>query len=94
MPDVSKPWYTFTCQKCGGAWCGLKTCHCTVCHQTFTTVTGFDRHRTGPAGDRRCITPEQAGLVLMGRDYPCWGIPGAERSPRDRRALAARRRSA
>lgn len=87
MPDISKPWYTFTC-RCGAAWCGLKTSHCSACHETFTSITSFDRHRTGGAGDRKCVAPTAAGLVKTGRDYPCWGIPGAETSPRDRRALA------
>lgn len=33
------------CPRCGGSWTGLAACHCSVCHQSFTGVSAFDRHR-------------------------------------------------
>ncbi|WP_442386149.1 FDXHR family putative zinc-binding protein [Mycobacterium sp.] len=59
---------------CGARWAGLKTCHCTACHCTFSTVTAFDRHRVGSHADstRRCVHPARAGLVEAGRRYRCW----------------------
>ena len=42
---------------CGRNWTGLAQAHCTVCHEHFGSVRGFDRHRsTG-----RCQDP--AGIV-------------------------------
>lgn len=70
------------CSRCQGVWGGLKAAHCTAdgCHQTFTTVSAFDKHRTGshPHDTRTCLPPEQVGLVDAGRTYPCWGFPGRD----------------
>lgn len=65
---------------CGARWGGLKTCHCTGCHQTFTAITAFDAHRTGshPDETRHCLQPGSVGLIDAGRGYPCWGAAGAE----------------
>lgn len=30
--------------------------HCAACHRSFTGMTAFDAHRTGPYTDRRCLT--------------------------------------
>ncbi len=59
---------------CGARWAGLKTCHCTACHSTFSTVTAFDKHRVGSHADdrRHCVDPARTGLIDAGRDYPCW----------------------
>jgi hypothetical protein len=40
---------------CGRTWTGLSQAHCSSgCHEHFSSVTGFDRHRaTG-----RCVPPE------------------------------------
>ncbi|WP_442407232.1 FDXHR family putative zinc-binding protein [Mycobacterium sp.] len=67
----------YSCNHCGGRWGGLKTCHCTVCHDTFTTVTGFDRHRAGSfePDERHCRHPSALGLVDAGRSCSCWGRP-------------------
>jgi hypothetical protein len=68
------------CPRCRNEWGGLKTAHCTVCHQTFTTVGAFDKHRDGSHADdtRHCVDPESVGLVNAGRAYPCWGFPGRD----------------
>jgi hypothetical protein len=62
------------CGKCDNRWHGYNTAHCGACHQTFTAVTAFDKHRTGShsRGTRRCLPPAEAGLVLSSRSYPCW----------------------
>lgn len=30
---------------CGAVWGGHSTCHCPTCHRTFSSISGFDRHR-------------------------------------------------
>lgn len=69
-----------TCRSCGKGWGGLKTAHCLNCHHTFTTVSAFDKHRTGGhANDtRHCVDPELVGLVSADRAYQCWGWPREE----------------
>jgi hypothetical protein len=63
--------------KCGAHWGGSKTCHCTVCHRSFTVVRAFDAHRRGSyePDRRRCVDPATVGLIDAGRAYPCWGYP-------------------
>lgn len=31
--------------------------HCGACHRDFMGLTAFDKHRTGPHDDRRCVDP-------------------------------------
>lgn len=66
------------CPRCKSRWGGLKTAHCTACHQTFTTVPTFDKHRTGSHHNntRHCLPPAEVGLVDAGRTYPCWAQAG------------------
>ncbi|TDH48865.1 hypothetical protein E2F47_22125 [Mycobacterium eburneum] len=65
------------CAKCRQRWGGLNTSHCSACHQTFTGLTAFDKHRDGnhAHGTRHCVAPQSVGLVDAGRGYPCWGHP-------------------
>lgn len=83
------------CPRCQGRWSGLNTSHCTSCHQTFTGIAAFDRHRTGshsesgekfidkatgePRGPRRCLPPTEVDLVDAQRAYPCWGSADGDR---------------
>lgn len=71
---------TGTCVQCRAHWGGLKTAHCSECHQTFTAITAFDKHRTGshPLSTRHCLDPATIGLIDAGRAYPCWGAPGRD----------------
>jgi hypothetical protein len=56
--------------RCGTRWAGSNTAHCGACHDTFSGVSTFDRHRR----DGRCIAPYHVGLSLLdGRAYDCWG---------------------
>lgn len=43
--------------------------HCRVCHETFTTVGNFDRHRRATG----CVVPALAGLVADARGL--WHLP-------------------
>jgi hypothetical protein len=68
------------CKACPATWTGLGIAHCASCHETFTTVSNFDRHRAGSrvrglvAGE--CNAPDDAGLVLNERGQ--WAMPGRE----------------
>lgn len=57
---------------CGAQWGGSRTCHCSSCHLTFTSLSGFDQHRPGA-----CLPPEQVGLVVLrtSGNQDLWGIP-------------------
>ncbi len=59
------------CGRCESRWAGNSTCHCGGgCHQTFSGVTTFDRHRR----NGQCLDPASVGLTLQpGRAYECWG---------------------
>lgn len=49
------------CPQCDARWTGDDVCHCAACHMTFTTLRGFDAHRTGSFEPmrRRCRTENQ-----------------------------------
>jgi len=50
-----------------------------MCHQTFSSLSAFDKHRDGShsQGTRHCRPPADVGLVDAGRAYPCWALPGS-----------------
>ena len=64
---------------------GLATCHCASCHQTFTSITAFDKHQklTGEWGKVECLEPETMRkrngdpVLIPYREtpggYPIWG---------------------
>lgn len=39
---------------CGRTWTGLSQAHCTICHEHFSTVANFDRHKPSRSG---CMNP-------------------------------------
>lgn len=47
----------FTCGGCTNKWTAGGACHCSGCHQTFSVLSIFDKHRTGNLDHRRCLTP-------------------------------------
>ncbi len=58
------------CNACQNRWGGIATYHCRACHQTFTSITSFDKHQR--AG--RCEHPAAAGLTASTRaGYTAWG---------------------
>lgn len=58
------------CGGCAATWTGLKVCHCAGCHETFSVVSWFDRHRVRG----KCINParvlvsEEDGRPAMKKD--------------------------
>ena len=65
------------CGRCGAGWGGLRTAHCTACHETFVSGDAFDVHRQGShVRGRFCVAPGSVGLVDVGRAYVCWGFAG------------------
>lgn len=68
MADTKLP-YSDT--RCGACWSGLAACHCVGCHQTFTSISGFDAHRTGDT----CRNPAEVGMTRSGRTDHAWTFP-------------------
>ncbi len=58
--------------KCGKSWTGESRCHCASCHQTFSNVTHFDKHRKS----YKCVDPQSVGLELNERNI--WTRPGTK----------------
>lgn len=48
-----------TCGGCDTTWTGVHRAHCSACHRTFNSPTGFDRHRRGG----HCADPAELGLT-------------------------------
>lgn len=44
--------------ECGAGWSGLAMCHCSLCHETFSGVTTFDRHIRGSSNTYHVHPPE------------------------------------
>lgn len=53
------PTAPFQCKDCGRQWTGQEVCHCTACHETFSTEDNFDGHRK----HGRCAKPRK---VIVG----------------------------
>lgn len=49
---------TYSCGGCDTRWPGISRCHCSGCHQTFSGLELFDKHRRERHGDGYCIPPE------------------------------------
>ena len=71
------------CGTCNYWWTGLRACHCSGCHRTFTGLTAFDMHREGDhaKGTRHCVNPASVGLVPANRPWQGWGQPGTYDGP-------------
>lgn len=82
--DDDRPPSWCHCHTCGRDYNGSQSSggHCTVCHRSFTSQTGADRHRTGSyAGGRRCKTDQElldAGWSTTGPDDNQWRMKGAD----------------
>ncbi|MCX5202440.1 hypothetical protein OG897_13405 [Streptomyces sp. NBC_00237] len=58
---------------CGKWWSGAERSHASCCHETFSSLTAFERHRRG----MRCNDPASVGLVARQKPYgTLWGLPG------------------
>lgn len=68
---------------CGRTWhqAGNWTSHCGGCHETFASLSLFDRHRVGDHGaDRRCLNPAEmtdSGAPLAQDEHGTWYSPAA-----------------
>jgi hypothetical protein len=83
---VNRPSSAIACARCDNWWTGLRACHCSACHRTFTGLEAFDKHRSGShaAGTRHCVDPAGVGLVPANKPWPDgWGYPGTWRGPDD-----------
>lgn len=59
-----------SCGRCDARWSGTNVAHCSLCHTTFRSPSGFDRHRRGDL----CITPETLDFVATERHgLTLWG---------------------
>lgn len=47
------------CARCPARWGGYNTSHCGACHETFSTVGNFEKHRVRG----QCVDPSSVGLV-------------------------------
>lgn len=48
--------------------------HCGACHLNFASLTGFDRHRPGPARGR-CLDPSELTAKGWSHDGRRWHTP-------------------
>jgi hypothetical protein len=57
------------------AWSGLAAAHC-ACRETFTSTSGFDRHRrNGRCLDPKTLKHRDGAPVLVEVDKPNWSPP-------------------
>lgn len=54
----------------GCTWTGTNRCHCSGCHQTFSTIGNFDAHHKG----NQCLAPNELGLEKS--ESGVWVRPG------------------
>lgn len=40
-------------------------CRCAACNLTFRSVTGFERHRSGPETSRQCMTVAELAAAAL-----------------------------
>lgn len=61
-----------SCGRCTAQWTGTSACHCSGCHQTFTCLSAFDRHRLR----NQCEDPPTRNLARVHkRHWSGWGRP-------------------
>lgn len=61
---------------CKAYWVGKTSCHCSQCHVTFGSISGFDKHLT----EKGHVSPESIGLVPVPDSigHPVWRHPAPE----------------
>lgn len=69
----------YSCSGCDNKWGGLAQAHCSVCHELFSGVTAFDRHRSrGHCLDPRKMKNTDDELIFELRTNgvaPVWAFP-------------------
>lgn len=57
---------------CDAVFGGALACHCSACHRTFTSPSGFTAHRK----NGECVDPQDLGMVKADRKWDGWQMPG------------------
>lgn len=57
-----------TCGGCPKTWTGLTIAHCGACHETFSSITHFDAHRSQYGQRGRCLDPKGLTRTRRGED--------------------------
>ena len=52
---------SYPCLGCGKVWTGARRCHCATCHENFSSISTFDRHRV----NGYCRNPIARGLIRV-----------------------------
>lgn len=56
MAERTPTW--ITCSGCAARWTAPSACHCSGCHETFSGIALFDRHRSTAGGEHgSCLPP-------------------------------------
>jgi hypothetical protein len=74
-----------TCPRCHTTWTGTRACHCGACHQTFSGLEYFDRHRNHDGPHGRCQDPADLDGIEFRNDM--WR--GPEINPEQRARVRA-----
>lgn len=69
----------FSCSGCSNKWGGMAQAHCASCHELFSGVTAFDRHRS----KGKCLAPgsmvntegEKVLELRTNGASPVWAFP-------------------
>lgn len=72
---------SYGCGGCDNRWRGLSRAHCAACHRTWSTVSGFDKHRRDVNGKGTCLDPAamrtKAGEPIFRQDeLGVWKLAG------------------
>lgn len=89
--DLYDPAVDCVCQVCGAQFNGSDSSggHCKGgtfggCCQSFRSMSGFDKHRTGrfEPNTRRCLTPDEMTAKGWARDeHGAWRLPAPATNP-------------
>jgi hypothetical protein len=55
------------CVVCRDRWVSKKWCHCTGCHRTFSSISGFERHQRLEKGSCNvvCLDPVDLEMIMQ-----------------------------
>ena len=52
-------------------------CRCPTCGIYLNSTAAFDRHRRGPYGNRRCLSPQEMRDIGMAQNSGGWWVTAA-----------------
>jgi hypothetical protein len=64
--EAARSTVRYTCSGCTNTWPGVSRCHCAGCHETFSGLALFDRHRRDIKGVGTCLDP--ASIMVESKD--------------------------